>query len=232
MSLEKYDIDIENNIILENLIDVLKIKTFVWAQYECIEKNITKPYFKLNEGILVNYDSSMKYVNLFSVEKEFMAENYKIILSLDDWKFMYSVSFVTVQKVENKLKEKNNYIEDNCFIYSEVLFVFKKIKQQTQNKFKDSRFCCNIKSIFKTNISPKQIKLINKEVYKDITEKIGTKYLNHSLNTTMLNKEDVTYIFFYHPVHCKLNDIYGFEYTNTNAVNLLSKEIRIQKQKH
>lgn len=229
MSFSVYELETENNNVLENLIDVLKIKTFVWYQFECREKKISKPYFKLDEGIMFDYESCMKYVNIFSLEKESLLENYKLILILDKQKFLYKISFLISQKSETNLIESNNYKDSDCLIYPETLYVFEKLKETKQNQIKYNKFCCNIKSLFCTNIAIKKIKLIDKESYYDINMRLYSKYTKHNLNSNMIPKDDVTYLFFYHPTHCPLSSIYGFEYYNTNTVNLLSKEIRIQK---
>lgn len=225
-------VDYTKTPILENLIDLCKVKTFTWIQFLCRNGTLTDIEFYDPKIIYVDLEQSLKKITIefFGVEKD-NSSNYKLVLVCNKKYFIYKI--VLEKSVPKNEKKQINYYEyKDGYVYPEILYFYDKIKNETTtNKFLISRFYCHIRALFFGTVSIKKICLIDRNKLQKIQALSTSDYNTQKLNFNTMNYQDITFIFFYHPTLNPLENIYGFEYYNTNPVSLLSNDTRIKRPK-
>jgi hypothetical protein len=207
--------------IQNNLVDLCKFKTFVWAQYLAKNNKINLKYYKKDE-IYVNYNDIMKHILFVSLSIDVKKINYyKLIYQIENNYFVYKILIDT--QFKNLDLEYNNYTLENnknTFVYPTVIYFLEKTKLEELDKYLINRLCINIKCLFKMEVEIIKIVLITEKEYKKILSQIYSEYTTQTLNKNKTSYDDITFFFFYHPEFMPKKDIYGFEYHNSNSNNL------------
>lgn len=230
--MEFNNIDYLQTPILENLIDLCKVKTFTWIQLLCRNGTLSDIEFYDSKTIYVDLEQSLKKITIefFGVEKD-NSKNYKLVLTHNNKYFIYKL-VLDETVLKNEKKQQNDYEYEDGFVYPEILYFYKKIKNETiTNKFLISRFYCHIKALFLGTVSIKKICLIDRNRLQKIQALSSSDYNTQKINYNMMSYSDITFVFFYHPTLNPLENIYGFEYYNTNPVSLVSIDTRIKRPK-
>lgn len=220
--------------VLENIIDICRIKTFVWIQLLCKNKMLKNIEFYDENSIYVDLKLCLKNIQIeFFGENKDIDRNYKLVLKHDNEYFVFKLVFEeSMPKTEKK--QTNDYTynngHNNGYVYPEILYFYKKIKNDVYfNKFLVSRFACNIKALFYGGITIQRIILIDKQGFQKILSLTASEYTTQKINYNMLNYSDITYVLFYHPTLNTIDNIYGFKYYVSNPASLFSIETRIKR---
>lgn len=216
--------------ILENLIDLCKIKTFTWIQFLCKNDMLNNVEFYDPKYIYVDLQQSLEKIKIeyFGSEKD-RDNYYKLVLSYNKKYFIFKLVLEDIAP-KNERKQVNDYEYKNGFVYPETLYFYKKMKNEVStNKFLVSRFYCHIKALFYGTVTIQKICLIDRSRLQKIQNLVSSEYTTQTLNSNMMTYDDITFIFFYHPSFNTFENMYGFEYYNTNPVSIVSIDTRIKR---
>lgn len=219
--------------LFENVIDLCRIKTFVWAQLLCKNKTIENLDFYNPDNIYLDPKKCLEKINITFFGNETDEDNkYKLVCETNSNYFVYKLIFEESMG-KNEKNNTNEYEYKNGFVYPEILFFYRKMREGMYfNKFLTTRFMCSIiKSLFFGILLINKINLIDKEKFHRILVQTSSDYTTQKINYDTINYSDITFIFFHHPDLNPIDKIYGFEYYNTNPTTLYSTEIRIKRPK-
>lgn len=217
---------------LENLILICKIKTFTWIQFLCKNNKLDNVDFYDPTSIYVDLKLCLQKIDIeyFGNETNNL-RNYKLVLKNNNKYFVFKIVLDEIAPKQEK-NQNNDYEYKDGFIYPDTLYFYKKMKTEvTANKFLMSQFYCSPKALFFGTVSIKKICLIDRAEFQKIAMLSSSDYTTQKLNYNTINYHDITYIFFYHPEYNTFNDIYGFQYHNTNPVSLVSIDTRLKRPK-
>lgn len=218
--------------ILENLIDICRIKTFTWIQFLCKQEVLNNVEFYNPKQIYVDLKQCLTKIEIESFENEKEKENYyRLVLSYQKKYFVFKLVLEDLMS-KNEKRQNNDYKFKNGYIYPEILYFYKKMKNEIYtNKFLISRFYCHVKALFYGVVSIQKICLIDRSRLQKIQNLSSSEYSTQVLNYNMMSYADITFIFFYHPILNTFENMYGFEYYNTNPVSLIAIDTRIKRPK-
>lgn len=210
---------------IENIVDLCKIKAYVWIQLLQRDGKVSDVDFYDKENICVDTD---KVFETFEVDVFTNNDSsYRLILSYKSTKLYFRFETKSVEKKDPPLF----IVEKDAFMYPNVMYFKAKPKEVGFDRLAEDRILCNIRTILFGTISIKKIYLIDDQEYKKLISRVSSPYSKETLNNS-LEANDITFTMFYHPELLPQNKIYGFYYHITNPTSIMTVDIRLLRPKH
>lgn len=193
----------------KNIIDLCRTKTFIIFQYK---NNNYDVYFTSSSYKLVEY----------TFEKN--GDNFKIITEYSNLKVIYYVYLNKVINWDNILKSDSN-------IFPKPIVITKKTNdkciENNPNNFSIEKVSIHFPTTLGAN-GINKVSLITKQQYA-VLKSLFISESENKINNKAINIDDIHIKLFYHPTHCKEDNIYGvvFEAKSNAAVKEKRYRFRI-----
>jgi hypothetical protein len=209
----------------ENIVDLCKIKAFVWVQLLAKDNQIKDVDFYVPDRIYVDTRKAFTFIDkvTFSINRS----SIKLEFEYKGISLFFAIELGPIEK-----KQYNPFtVGEKDFAYPGTLHFRVKPSEEKVDCLTTERLFCNVRALFYDTISIAYIDLIDKAKYDTYMSNTSSKYTNQRLNTNSMDYSDITFTFFHHPKLLPLSNIYGFEYRLSNPVSSNSMDIRIKKPK-
>lgn len=213
----------ENTPSYENIVDICKIKAFVWVQL-LAKKNLLKDVEFYRPG-LIYIDTKKVFTFIEKVIFSINRNSIKLEFVYNGVSLFFNIELGAIEK-----KRPNTFeVNPKDFLYPSVLRFKVKPSEEKEDYLSAERTFCNIRALFFDTISIHSITLIDNIIYNSLNTKSVSKYTKQVFNPNSIDYSDITFTLFHHPELLPLSEIYGFIYNISSPVSLNSVEIRLKK---
>lgn len=209
----------------ENIVDICKIKAFVWVQL-LAKKNLLKNVeFYKHDQIYIDTKKAFTFIEkvIFSINRT----SIKLEFKYNGISLFFAIELGIIEKKRPNLFEVNQ----KDFLYPTLLRFRVKPSEEKVDCLSTERVFCNIRALFFDTISIHSIILIDRAKYDSYISNTMSKYTKQSFNLNSIDYSDITFTLFHHSDLLPLSDIYGFVFNLSNQVSSNVVDIRLKKPK-